>query len=170
MGATSGTENMTETGTRKVEIRDSAPVFGPEHSAAAVRNAALAEIAAREASAVAPPESPEPPPKTKLPEFTADPNGVFLYIIRSADLVKIGYAGNLYLRLSNLKVNNPHGVELVAHYEMARDMAKEVERFVHRAFKVHSEGGEWFRVTVEQALARVQRVHVLLKELYEEAP
>jgi hypothetical protein len=140
------------------------------NSVASVRAAAEAGLAEKAAAITAKEEAQrraeEDARKARVPQAPSAPDATFLYIVRSGDLVKIGYAANLYIRLSNLRVDNPHGVEMVDCREMSKAMAKDVERFVHRALRAKRASGEWFAVPADEALAHVERVAAIFGDLY----
>lgn len=112
-------------------------------------------------------EIPEPPPPSE-PRLPRQPvngeSGIFLYLIRSGHLVKIGRASNMRMRLSNLCVDNPHGVELVAYYEVPRLVGKHIELLMHAIFADLNPDGEWFEIPPEQAQSAIEKLIALAKE------
>jgi len=68
-----------------------------------------------------------------------------IYVLRSAELVKIGYSANLYKRVGSIVSGSPVAVEFVGHMPGERD----VEAHLHQRFAAHRFSGEWFVETDE---------------------
>lgn len=64
----------------------------------------------------------------------------FVYFIRSENFVKIGWATALVTRVNNCQINNPHPVELLAHFRGGL----EEEANLHACFNSYHHRGEWF--------------------------
>ena len=94
----------------------------------------------------------------RLPKRSTHEDRTFLYIIQSQDSVKVGHAGNLNTRYSNLRVDNPHSVSLVAYYDLPKIAAKLIERLAHFVLREHFHAGEWFKVTPTYAQSVVERL------------
>ena len=62
--------------------------------------------------------------------------------------VKIGQAKDLYRRMANIRCDNPCGVALVACRELPYDIARTLEKWLHRQLKAYSIRGEWYRKEV----------------------
>jgi hypothetical protein len=123
-----------------------------------------AEIAAEPAPEPEPP--PIPSPRLRWPRHPGKEGNTHLYVVGCLDAVKIGFAADLYMRLNNLRVDNPNITDFAAYYEMPKRAAQDVERFVHLALAEQRIGGEWFRVPMELALAEVDRIAAIVKSLY----
>lgn len=69
---------------------------------------------------------------------------------------KIGYAGDPRARLSNLQVGQ--AVDLIIHYEEKTETsrAKVIEKLIHRQLGHKRIRGEWFNVTLDEAIAEVR--------------
>jgi hypothetical protein len=70
--------------------------------------------------------------------------------------LKIGYAADPRSRLSNLQVGQ--AVELMIHYEEETEAsrAKVIEKLIHRQLGHKRIRGEWFDVSVDDAIAEVK--------------
>lgn len=68
-----------------------------------------------------------------------------IYVLRSAELVKIGYSANLHKRVGSIVSGSPVAVEFVGHMPGERD----VEAHLHQRFAAHRFSGEWFVETEE---------------------
>lgn len=157
MEATPAPENTTRTGTIVLGL---AP-FDEQSSVAAVRARAEAYLAQRAAETVPPPD-----PDAKLPSVPRDPANTHVYVVEVNHATKVGFAANLYVRVSNLRTDSPFPVTVVAYYELPKEMGKDVERFVHMALDDSHIRGEWFDVPAAEAKAQVERVIWLVRELY----
>lgn len=79
----------------------------------------------------------------------------FIYLIASTGhpgMLKIGVANNLENRLRAFSAGNPGALSVIAHRQVNRVMAFQVERRVHDHFRERAEGREWFRITAEEVL------------------
>lgn len=70
--------------------------------------------------------------------------------------LKIGYTADPKGRLSNLQVGQPTEIKLF--YEEATETAKAkvIEKLIHRTLGHKRVRGEWFNVSVEEAIAEVK--------------
>lgn len=75
-----------------------------------------------------------------------------VYFVRVGAYIKIGVAGALEQRLTNLRVDNPHAVELLLFIET--DTPYELEADLHSRFSGMRHRGEWFHDCPEMALPR----------------
>jgi hypothetical protein len=157
MEATSSPKNSTATGTWGWDAGEE------DCSVAAVRARALAYLAKREAEKL--PE-PVPDPYEKLPTAPTLKDHTYLYVVEVLATVKVGYATNLYVRFSNLRVDNPLEAKLAAYWEMPKRVALDVERFVHIALDARHVRGEWFDLPAKEALPHVERIRDLVSQLY----
>ena len=114
---------------------------------------ARAYLEAQAAKAIVePPAEPEPPPTSRLPrQPVKGDSATFIYAISSNGLVKIGRSSNLRLRVSNIRVDNPHSVEVLAYHEVPRLVGKHIELLLHAVFDLHYAGGEWFNIEPARA-------------------
>lgn len=66
----------------------------------------------------------------------------FVYFIKSAGLVKIGFTVDLQQRVSAIKNGNPHELTLIGSMPGTDD----TEYFLHQMFSKYRQSGEWFRI------------------------
>jgi|SRR5579859_647860 len=96
--------------------------------------------------------------KGKYPKVDAD-RGSHVYIIHevdAADICKIGITNNVAHRLSDLQISNWRQLVLAATVPViAQSEALKIERYVHQIFAGKRLNGEWFRVTVQEALTAI---------------
>lgn len=84
-----------------------------------------------------------------------------IYIIGPADgPYKIGYAADPNARLVNLQVGQ--AVELKLHYSESTEttIAKVIEKLIHRTLAYKRIRGEWFNVTLEEAIGEVRHAFI----------
>lgn len=81
---------------------------------------------------------------------------MFLYVIGSNDIQKIGYSKDVSSRLRRLQTGNP--VDLVLHHvvEVPEDRARIIEQHLHKELSYLRVRGEWFKMTPEQAKLQVE--------------
>lgn len=72
-----------------------------------------------------------------------------IYIIKSLDVIKIGYTTNLIKRMKSYDTHSPHYKLL--YFTNIPD-ALDVEVFLHKKFKNKKVKGEWFRLNDEDLL------------------
>lgn len=84
-----------------------------------------------------------------------------IYIIGPKDgPFKIGYAADPKARLSNLQVGQ--AVDLILHYheETESEIAKVIEKIIHRTIGHKRIRGEWFNVSLEEAIGEVRHAFI----------
>lgn len=88
----------------------------------------------------------------------------FLYAIQSLDLIKIGVAKNIENRINTMRLNNPHGCEVV--FSRRSTAPYTLERQMHRLLADKALGREWFRVTLKEvrAAANIARLETIRSE------
>ena len=70
-----------------------------------------------------------------------------VYLIRSANLVKIGISNDVEKRMKGLYGNSPTPMELVDAFGPFSDKdAYKIERYMHKLYKDKNDHGEWFRI------------------------
>ncbi len=81
-----------------------------------------------------------------------------IYIIGEpgSDVLKIGISVNPAHRLRDIKISNPSDVEVL--WEQAVDNARRVERNVHLVLVDLRIRGEWFKVSLREAVAVVEKI------------
>ena len=81
----------------------------------------------------------------------------YVYIIASEAYVKIGVSGNVERRLDDMRLSNPHKLELI-HTEQTPCSSCSIlaERTAHTLLQDVSVGREWFRAPPERAVRVVQ--------------
>src|SRR5690606_27489797 len=78
----------------------------------------------------------------------------FVYAIRSADLVKIGFAADPRKRMKAIQTGNPEAVEVVyLEKHPTRGAAKVREAELHKRLKAFAVRGEWFKAEALQRVA-----------------
>jgi hypothetical protein len=70
-----------------------------------------------------------------------DQGSIYFISIPRLDLIKVGFATDLRLRLAGIKTASPFDLQLVASYRGRRDD----EQRAHRLLKPHRYKREWFR-------------------------
>lgn len=65
-----------------------------------------------------------------------------VYFLYCAGFVKIGVAGNIIRRMTNLQIGSPWKSQIILLIPGGR----QTEAFLHFAFEEHNVGGEWFRL------------------------
>lgn len=71
-------------------------------------------------------------------------NEGFVYLIRMGEFFKIGIANNFQTRLSAMRVNTPHNVELLKNWRCRNP--RDFEKRMHLRFREFKVQGEWFRL------------------------
>lgn len=82
----------------------------------------------------------------------------YLYFIRSGRFLKIGLSVDPDVRVNQMRLMNPHGVNIVAVRPIPVALSRHVEADVHRALIDHYVGREWFSVDTRTALAAAKPV------------
>jgi len=100
------------------------------------------------------------------PKSTGIPDTTFIYVIKSLCAVKIGKAANLYIRFSNLRVDNPHDPELVRHWTVPLAIADRVDLYTRQEFGEKWICGDWYEIPADDAIAAVERVIAAMSELH----
>lgn len=72
----------------------------------------------------------------------------YVYAIKSRDLIKVGVAKDIEKRMEAMRLNNPHGCELVLYRRTYAPYT--FERRMHKLLADKAVGREWFRVTLEE--------------------
>ena len=93
---------------------------------------------------------------------------MFLYIIESGRLVKIGITSDLNSRLAALQTANPTKINLV--YVLvckSRDHALALETKFHELLSSYRKNGEWFSIPAIQILTLVQLALALAENVVE---
>jgi hypothetical protein len=103
-------------------------------------------------------------PPLRAPSEPSKPDHCFVYGIQSLHAVKVGISGNLYLRLSNIRVDNPHSPILLFHFEMPKRLALHLEARMKTDFHELRLVGDWFNITPEAALEAVERLKKDIEE------
>lgn len=92
----------------------------------------------------------------------------FIYVIQSLEYCKIGKAANLYIRLSNIRVDNPHEPKLIAYWPVAKELAERIEKGSHSVVWDDRYAGDWFKITPELAVATVEKHLAFIAEIEEQ--
>lgn len=71
-------------------------------------------------------------------------NEGFVYLIRMGEFFKIGIAKDVHKRISAMRVNTPHSVELLKHWRCRNP--RDFEKHMHLRFREFKVQGEWFRL------------------------
>jgi hypothetical protein len=72
----------------------------------------------------------------------------FVYAIKSLDLIKVGVAKDIAARMHAMRLDNPHGCELLFYRRVYAPYT--FERRMHQLLADKAVGREWFRVTLEE--------------------
>lgn len=75
----------------------------------------------------------------------------FVYAIKSLDLIKVGVAKNIERRMNAMRLDNPHGCELIFYRRTYAPYT--FERRMHELLADKAAGREWFRVTLAEVRA-----------------
>lgn len=70
---------------------------------------------------------------------------MYLYVIKSQHLYKIGITENVAKRLKELATSNPFGLKVIYSFEF--ENASEIELMLHRKYKTKRIAREWFALT-----------------------
>lgn len=73
----------------------------------------------------------------------------WVYGIQSFQLIKIGVAHNIRVRLHAMKLHNPHPLKVVLRRRSENPYL--IERLMHRILAPRALGREWFDISPEQA-------------------
>lgn len=84
-----------------------------------------------------------------------------LYVIKSLDLVKVGIAANVLVRLRGMLCCNPHGIELIAAFRIPNAVVHWAEMYCHEKLLPYHHSGEWFRVDPSVAVEVAERICAL---------
>lgn len=72
----------------------------------------------------------------------------YVYAIKSLDLIKVGVAKDIAKRMNAMRLDNPHGCELLFYRRTYAPYT--FERRMHELLADKTVGREWFRVTLEE--------------------
>lgn len=72
----------------------------------------------------------------------------FVYAIKSLDLIKVGVAKDIAKRMNAMRLDNPHGCELLFYRRTYAPYT--FEKRMHELLAEKAAGREWFRVTLEE--------------------
>ena len=75
----------------------------------------------------------------------------YIYMLRCADKVKIGYSKNVEQRIKQLDVR-PFKTELI--FKEYRDTAYNIEQIIHKCLEDYKEEGEWYSNKITKELVR----------------
>lgn len=106
-----------------------------------------------------------PARRDPLPAVPSAPDRTFVYIVQIHSFVKIGFASNLYVRISNMQVDSPYPVTVISHYEVAKELARRIEKYTHVGFAEHRVSGEWFAISPQDAQDMVARMIGFIGEI-----
>lgn len=81
---------------------------------------------------------------------------MFLYVIGSDDIQKIGYSNNVETRLQKLQTGNPERLVIHHKVEVPEDRVRVMEKKIHSEMSYLRVRGEWFKTTPENAIAQVE--------------
>ncbi len=72
----------------------------------------------------------------------------FVYGIKSLDLIKVGVAQDIAKRMHKMRLENPHGLELVFYRKVFAPFR--FEKRMHEILADRAVGREWFRVSLSE--------------------
>jgi predicted GIY-YIG superfamily endonuclease len=83
---------------------------------------------------------------------------IFIYVIAADEQgpVKIGFSNDPNRRLKELQTGYPKPLTLWHQQEFSPKQAKLMEQMIHKTLKYRRSHGEWFKLSVEQAIAEVE--------------
>lgn len=86
----------------------------------------------------------------------------YIYVIAADESgpVKIGYSNDPSRRLKELQTGYPKPLSLWHQQEFDQDQGKLMEQLIHKTLRLHRSHGEWFKLSVQQAIAEVE-FHVI---------
>lgn len=86
---------------------------------------------------------------------------MFLYVIGSDSIQKIGYSKDVETRLQKLQTGNPE--RLVIHHKVAvsEERVRILEKKIHKEMSYLRVRGEWFKTSPENAIAQV--IHAVIR-------
>jgi len=71
--------------------------------------------------------------------------------------LKIGMANNPAARLRSIQTGSPQPIRLLRHFAVETEQARRVERRTHLGLLDHRLAGEWFEISLDQAVAAVEQ-------------
>lgn len=80
---------------------------------------------------------------------------MFLYVIGSDNIQKIGYSKDVETRLKKLQTGNPETLVIHHKIQVSENRVRILEKKIHREMAYLRVRGEWFRTTPENAIAQV---------------
>lgn len=83
----------------------------------------------------------------------------FLYVIASASGIgpcKLGVSNNPEARLKQLQTGHPESLKLYHQEPASAENVKILERLLHRDINYLRKHGEWFNLTIEEAITHVR--------------
>lgn len=119
-----------------------------------VREEALAYLASRPAPEPIV-ETPAPP---RLPDTASAADRHYVYVVAAGGQSKIGYTTNLRLRLSNIRVDNPHATDVRFYVDLPMRVGRHLEQLIKASLNPLCIGGEWFAVPPDAMADLVKRI------------
>jgi predicted GIY-YIG superfamily endonuclease len=82
----------------------------------------------------------------------------YIYVIAADEHgpVKIGYSNDPNRRLKELQTGYPKPLALWHQQEFHQKQAKLMEQLIHKTLRHRCSYGEWFKLSVQQAIAEVE--------------
>lgn len=81
---------------------------------------------------------------------------MFIYVIGSDEIQKIGYSSDVDSRLKKLQTGNPTTLKIHHKVEVPEHRVKILERKIHSELSYLRVRGEWFKISPDQAKALVE--------------
>lgn len=83
----------------------------------------------------------------------------YIYVIESDNgSVKIGFSKNPEKRVKSLQTGHDTKLKVVYKHEVPCDRARMVESYIHRENNYRRMKGEWFNMSVDDAIAEIKIV------------
>lgn len=86
---------------------------------------------------------------------------MFLYVIGSENIQKIGYSNNVETRSQKLQTGNPERLVIHHKIEVPENRVRIMEKKIHSEMSYLRVRGEWFKTTPENAIAQVE--HAIIR-------
>lgn len=80
----------------------------------------------------------------------------YIYVIGTENKIKIGFSKHPLKRLKQLQTGNCDKLQLYYQEEIEDSKIRIVEHLIHRDLKQYHKNGEWFNISVDNAINAVK--------------
>ena len=80
-----------------------------------------------------------------------------VYVVECDGYYKIGIAGDVNKRISQISAMNPNGVDIVCN-SVPLLQAHRIEKYLHKTYRKNQINGEWFKFDPEEQLEIINYV------------